>query len=919
MSIKNCFQEAHRLGVITTDELKQLSGRFDELAKTTLDTAELRARMQTEIEAEAKHRERAALLTQVALDRIDQTLAGWVDRKGERNDVLGFQSMHENVGGANLTGAFMQDAEGLHRALFNEAVGKLSTVMHELSRGAIMGDLSRTASPWRGGSRKKQIRMDNMAREVMGEATGDPIAKAMATAVTDTLEDLRIKFNAAGGAIGKLEGGYLPQWHNAKALEDFGRERYVRHMMRDADLDRARMKDHVTGQPLTDADLRRALETMWERAVTEGWVDIDVNQPDHRFIHFKTADAYLAYAKRFGSPDLFGALMGHISGMTRDIAHMQTFGPNPNRTREIVKAKLQKAAAERDPTAIIIHELGEKIEAFQAEAALLGPSRSANLIEHYRAATDRYLMATDDTARAEAMADLSRLRDEIDKAAVSDGTTSRRVEIAKEIATLVSDMREPVKATRRAIDYTNSVLARSDAMWESMRGAPVVNRKLAERMRSARNFISATSLPSAWISSLTDPAAGQDARLRLGMAFGKSNVGRVMVATLKDMITSGNRQLAADSMLGLDAAQNVLMRRAAEVSGWDHQFWTGWIADRTLTWGLLSPWTQAGKHVFGVDFMRHMGGLAAKPFKELPAGLRSVLQSQGFGEAEWSRIQGVPRHEGLLRPNEIMATDRELGLRYIQMIRREMLQAVPESTVESRSWVTDTKAGTIAGEAIRSAAQFKGFAMAVFQLKLAGIARDIISGNPTRIGLGVAYLVTSTILGAMVMALKDVKDGRDPRKWLDEKFYLDPKMWGAAFLQAGGLGIYGDLLFSEVNRFGGGLASTVAGPLVGRVGDVLDVTAEIKAAMEGKKTNFTKYGVKQLRRNVPFFNHWAVSLIYQRMVMDTLQRMGDPEGAAGLQRQMAKRRKDYGQDYYWRMGDTAPSRAPDLTRILATR
>jgi hypothetical protein len=218
--------------------------------------------------------------------------------------------------------------------------------------------------------------------------------------------------------------------------------------------------------------------------------------------------------------------------------------------------------------------------------------------------------------------------------------------------------------------------------------------------------------------------------------------------------------------------------------------------------------------------------------------------------------------------------------------------------------------------------QFKGFGVAVIMLHAGRIAREMGAGNPRDpMGYAAALLVTGTFLGAIAMALKDVKDGRDPRKWLDEKTYLDHNMWLAAVLQSGGLGIYGDFLFSENNRFGGGFESTVAGPLAGKVGDVLELAVGMPArAIKGEKVKPGAKAVQIARRSIPGANMWFWSAAMQRTVFDRLQRMADPEAAAAWNRERSKRQKEFGQSYWYGPGDlNGPRRAPDLTRFFATK
>ena len=109
-----------------------------------------------------------------------------------------------------------------------------------------------------------------------------------------------------------------------------------------------------------------------------------------------------------------------------------------------------------------------------------------------------------------------------------------------------------------------------------------------------------------------------------------------------------------------------------------------------------------------------------------------------------------------------------------------------------------------------------------------------------------ALLLTGALMGALAMALKDIKDGRDPRKWLDEKTWLDPYYVGEAILQAGGLGIFGDFIRASDNRMGGGrvrLSCDVrwqpAADAEDEAGDVERVAervfGEFRAALEGAR------------------------------------------------------------------------------------
>ena len=90
--------------------------------------------------------------------------------------------------------------------------------------------------------------------------------------------------------------------------------------------------------------------------------------------------------------------------------------------------------------------------------------------------------------------------------------------------------------------------------------------------------------------------------------------------------------------------------------------------------------------------------------------------------------------------------------------------------------------------------------------RLGGLSTD---AGRAEIGRGIrgmsALIITSGFMGYMAMTMKDLLKGKEPRDPTKQN-----KTIMAAFLQGGGLGIYGDVLFKEQRDAG----SVVAGLLV---------------------------------------------------------------------------------------------------------
>ena len=86
------------------------------------------------------------------------------------------------------------------------------------------------------------------------------------------------------------------------------------------------------------------------------------------------------------------------------------------------------------------------------------------------------------------------------------------------------------------------------------------------------------------------------------------------------------------------------------------------------------------------------------------------------------------------------------------------------------------------------------------------------------------------LIGWISHAAKQVTAGDKPAN-LFEDFESFSKAYGAGFTQAGGLGIMGDFLFSDENRFGGGFITTAAGPIASDAMDLKSILTGTIAQM----------------------------------------------------------------------------------------
>jgi hypothetical protein len=75
--------------------------------------------------------------------------------------------------------------------------------------------------------------------------------------------------------------------------------------------------------------------------------------------------------------------------------------------------------------------------------------------------------------------------------------------------------------------------------------------------------------------------------------------------------------------------------------------------------------------------------------------------------------------------------------------------------------------------------------------------------------------------------------------------------------------------------------------------------------------------VRFSRGLIPGGNIWYLKLAFERVALDQLQYLVDPEADAAFRRQQQNWMRNTGQEFFWRPGQTTPDRAPQLTSTAA--
>lgn len=268
-----------------------------------------------------------------------------------------------------------------------------------------------------------------------------------------------------------------------------------------------------------------------------------------------------------------------------------------------------------------------------------------------------------------------------------------------------------------------------------------------------------------------------------------------------------------------------------------------------------------------------------------------VAFSEGVAERISKRAEHSAKEFADLQPriDRILDDTRaSMADRLQQFYADDLDSAVISPDARTLSFIRQgNRAGTPIGEALRLFWQFKSFGIAVMQR---AFLREFHGYGP-KLGIsqvrGLGLLMLGSLgFGYAAMTLKDLVKGKKPRP-IDS-----PKTWAAAMAQGGGLGIYGDFLFGESSRMGGGFLETLGGPTVGKAADAKRL---FDAAKAGEDVG--AQGLRFVVSNTPGNN-----LFYTRMAADYLflWELQEALSPGYLRRMERKAEQERGQEWFLR-------------------
>ena len=357
------------------------------------------------------------------------------------------------------------------------------------------------------------------------------------------------------------------------------------------------------------------------------------------------------------------------------------------------------------------------------------------------------------------------------------------------------------------------------------------------------------------------------------------------------------------------------------------------LASQVMRVSGLNALTAASKIGFSKMLMEKYGRLSRdKAWTDLHADDRELMQKTGLSERAWEvmrladpvidrkgnqlmsarSIYEIPDSK-LTAFGDPQKVRDEVASSFQAHLLDEQGMAVIEAGLRERTWLTGgIRKGTVMGEILKGMTQFKSFP-AAFLMRHGSRAMSMEKGI-SKAAYGASLFAMTTILGSLVIQLREIKDGNDPLIMWDSD---DPRksldFFKRSAVQGGGLSILGDIIVAGTDTTGRGATDFAMGPLGADFKAVLNLTVGNTTQLaNGVETNAANEAFKVLKGKLPAQNLWYTKAATNRLVFDEMQDMIAPGYREKLLR---KAETKYGRTR-WLGDDIGDIRAPDFERVI---
>ena len=679
----------------------------------------------------------------------------------------------------------------------------------------------------------------------------DPEAMQIAKAIFPFLEENRVSPNMHGAMIADREDFMMSQYWNQERIQGAGSGRFFKYNKHEKDsrdvwmnwaagaLDQDKIMDGRTGEyGQFLASVHASLYSGTHGKVGLGSMghgsggSLSKAISQRRVLHFKNPKKFLEGVQLYGHGNLWNTFVASMDQGSKNIALLQKMGPNPELFDKYFRRKLAELVA--DP-----------------------------------ASPERF--------RTKAQADSLN--------------------------------------SRAATQSLNSILGKHDHP---------SNPTFAKFMKNTRSVLSLGLLERISISQIADGsfwAAGADIQ---GFNGFEEMAKWVFFPKLK-----GPERKRASLLIGT-AIETVIAENYARVAGPDLPTgMAGRLNNIMFKLGGSTKWNDHWKSGAGMMMANAFGESSGLRYGDLDLFLRNNMNRFGINELEWDLMKGQTVKMKGRNGNDLKMLfsdnfreipksklDAALVSRGVEPSRNNRYRLRNEIegkynayiigmvndmvlTPGNREKLLQTgglPTGSVVGEVWRSIWHLKTFPTMVYTKV---IKRDMLSNgsNTTREFLrGSAAakkrmfttIATSTALGYVSLSLLDVTSGRTRRKLTNEDGSWNWKVLAASMMRGGGLGIAGDLMFSEFDKIYRRATDILLGPTLGQLDPLFAMKTEASKAIRGEENTLKNDAVRWARNIAPFYDFYGVRPAMDYLIYYHLLEWANPGSTMKLEKNIKK-------------------------------
>lgn len=384
-----------------------------------------------------------------------------------------------------------------------------------------------------------------------------------------------------------------------------------------------------------------------------------------------------------------------------------------------------------------------------------------------------------------------------------------------------------------------------------------------------------------------------------------------------------HRRIARRHLFVADAASGMSLQGARFSDDLGRGGVTQFLAGVTNRVSGLAAMTDAGRGAAGLELAGMLAEMRAtgKRFNDIDPALREAAELYDIGEADWDiMMKSEPTfidevEADFMFPENIAKLGQEnaeIATKFSDWFTEFAQVAMNEPTALTRAITTgaiagDARPGTLNRLIFPNLFFAKSFPVTVMINHTLPSLREASLG---RMGQLASLAAGSAIFGAAAIQMRQIITGKDPRDM------TDPAFWVSAELQGGGLGLFGDYMFADYNRFGGSLGGSIAGPIVGSLESIVKLGDLDSLGSDADIEDMLRDTWRIANREIPVIRLWYTRMAVERLMLDQVEKMIDTSYNKRMRKIEKRMKKQTNQRFWWKPGELTPKRTPDIETVV---